>query len=457
VHLPAFGSKKNLMIQSKIAIIGSGPSAFAALAALKEKNISIDIIDAGNTVSDGQKVKSKRKLVNNSDFVYRNFYDEKTQQDESVDYINSFAVGGLSNVWGATVHPKLLIEGGTKKTFFSLIPVTRVADITKKEFPGLSIDKSIKKGNITVHDSSCLVEDTQDKCRLCSLCLDGCPYRLIWNSSHELNGYRNEGRINYHAKYKCLKLNIEHEKITIITSDKSGNQFDFGLYDKVLLATGPLETFRILSESNILDSNEAGLDQTDTFYILVRNDKDLKLDNRFGLAQLHLEINGEADLWIQLSAFSKSHIKILKSRFPFLSIFPENLLMRIFKKYSLGIGYIGVDNSSSLKFIYLDNNLVSIKAKLVKNRELITRVLKENSQDLDNLGLKIIHKTLQVLPVGGGAHYGNLNLNGENINSYLKKRNLLDLIEVIDLSSVKKVDLGPTTVLHMNSIFERFL
>lgn len=445
------------MIQSKIAIIGSGPSAFAALAALKDKNISIDIIDAGNTVSDGKKGKSKRKLVNNSDYVYSDFYDEKVQQDKSVDYINSFAAGGLSNVWGATVHPKLLKEGGSKKTFFSLVPLTRIADITKKEIDGLSIDKSIRMGNITVYDSSCLVENIQDKCRLCSLCLEGCPYRLIWNSSHELSDYRNEGKINYHAKYKCLKLNIEHEKITIITSDKSGNQFDFGLYDKVLLATGPLETFRILSKSNILDSKEAGLDQTDTFYILVRNDENLKLDNRFGLAQLHLEINGEAELWIQLSAFSKSHIKILKSRFPFLSIFSENLLMKIFKKYSLGIGYVGVENSSRLKFIYLDKNLVSIKAKLVKNRKLISRVLKENNQDLDKLGLKMLHSTLQVLPVGGGAHYGNLNLNGENINSYLEKRNLLDLIEVIDLSSVKKVELGPTTVLHMNSIFERFL
>ena len=321
MHLLASGSKKSLMKHNKIAIIGSGPSAFAALEALKQDNISIDVIDAGFEFSDGQKVKSNKKLLNENNFVYINFHNEKTKQDKTVDYISSFAAGGLSNVWGATVHPKLILDEKTKKNLLKLVPLTRITDITKKEFSNLSSDVCVKKGNITIYDSSCLVENTKDKCRLCSLCLSGCPYNLIWNSSNELNGYTDNSKINYYSKYRCSELLLESEGIRVIAFDKSKNQFNFGSYDKVFLATGPLETFRILSKSRVLNSNLAELDQTDTFYILIRNNRNLKLDNRFGLAQLHIEIKGEANLWVQLSAFSKAHIKILKSKFPFLHIF----------------------------------------------------------------------------------------------------------------------------------------
>lgn len=443
------------MNQNRIAIIGSGPSAFSALKALQEKGESIDIIDAGLTEVDGNFNKSKRKTANGNDFPYLNFNSKQEVYGKKIDFINSFAMGGLSNVWGATIHPNLTSETFQKNGLAKYLPITKTSDIVKNKlnYPEQVHDRN---GNlIYIYDSTCLVENKNTKCRLCSMCLSGCPYELIWNSATSFKSLGNSNQVNYFSKFRCFELQMHNHGVTVLAKNQANEDSKFGPYKKVLLATGPLETFRILNSSKIINTKKANLEQTDTFYILVKNHGETKFDSGFGLAQLHLEIFGDQKIWIQLSAFSKSHVQFLKNKFKLLNIFADSFLKYVLRNYCLGIGYVDSNSSAGISFEIVKNAKIEIKSNNIPKRNLVKNILKANLDNFSKLNLKPIRSTLIRLPAGGGAHYGNLNIGGENINSYLADIGMSEFVEVIDTSSSNFVELGPITVGHMFSIFEK--
>ena len=119
-------------------VIGSGPAGFAATKALLERNKTVIMLDAGikleqnkldrlnsikhfgfdklkdsKWINDNQDISIsgiKDKLSYGSDFPYRSIDKQYTINKEKIKFKSSFAQGGLSNVWGASVLPYLQSE-----------------------------------------------------------------------------------------------------------------------------------------------------------------------------------------------------------------------------------------------------------------------------------------------------------------------------------------------------------
>ena len=119
-------------------VIGSGPSGFAATKALLERKKKVIILDAGikleknkldrlnsinsmnfdkfkesKWINDNQEISIsgiKDKLSYGSDFPYRSADKQYIINNDKIKFKPSFALGGLSNVWGGSVLPFLQSE-----------------------------------------------------------------------------------------------------------------------------------------------------------------------------------------------------------------------------------------------------------------------------------------------------------------------------------------------------------
>ena len=94
----------------RFAIIGSGPSALACVWELMDSNIEISIFDTHITDSNLEShtprdSSQKFKLVGGSDYPYRHFRSGPEYETNGLAIPYSFAEGGLSSVWGATMLP----------------------------------------------------------------------------------------------------------------------------------------------------------------------------------------------------------------------------------------------------------------------------------------------------------------------------------------------------------------
>ena len=122
------------MTKDKVIVVGSGPSGITAAYALLEQGVNVCMLDVGLTVeperyqqvsdiiTDGNigkvrallndgtfdtsgPTRSYRKLAYGSDFPYRDTEAFIRCHSNQHEIHSSFAMGGLSNVWGGSVMP----------------------------------------------------------------------------------------------------------------------------------------------------------------------------------------------------------------------------------------------------------------------------------------------------------------------------------------------------------------
>ena len=101
----------------KLAVIGSGPSGWAVTKTLTDLGHQVTIIDSSLIESDvtdndtnNIDATLNKKLYFGSDLPYRSFPFGPSLNSQEVNPIFSFARGGLSLVWGATMYHRLPIE-----------------------------------------------------------------------------------------------------------------------------------------------------------------------------------------------------------------------------------------------------------------------------------------------------------------------------------------------------------
>ena len=195
----------------KIAIIGSGPSGWSAFQKAKKMGLDVQLIDAGlnesnlehNVQFQGQNSLA-RKLYFGSDLPYREFPSGPIAIRHGVNPLSSFAIGGLSLVWGATMLPYCqedtenwpLLSSRLNKYFkeiTQLIPVTGTSDRLSSTYGEFFSRRSVfqsprmvrfletleskVRGEIIFGSSRLAVEtglNQKSGCHYCNRCLIGC-------------------------------------------------------------------------------------------------------------------------------------------------------------------------------------------------------------------------------------------------------------------------------------------
>jgi ferredoxin len=411
-----------------------------------------------------------------SDLPYRMFPAGPQYASSQVNPLTSFAKGGLSLVWGATMLPYCSEDTlewpkhiSTLEKYFTEIigeiPVTGQFDGLSATYGNFYSRKGISPScrmirllesystlidhEVSVGVSRLAVETGApgvNGCIYCNKCITGCPSNLIWNSRDPVNG----------ATYLKLRLNKIEESISglnLEVVDVNGVSSVLGGFEKVFLGCGALETFRILASSGLVDKTAVLKDSATFFLPLIALPKlGFRSDNSFGLAQVFIRLgkrDSNPSSQYQLYEYADELILRTQRVLPFGKFLPKTILRFILKRMMVGIGYLDGKFSPSIKinllengsiFTELDSAGISVKQRNQRIQESIRRL----SKSIRTHGLLPLHSLTQIALPGEGVHFGAWLPMGER-SDLLGRPNGCHNIHVVDSSVLPTIAPGPIT------------
>lgn len=363
-------------------IIGSGPSGVAAAAALIARGREVLMLDAGLTMdaaaqglkermgafepdrwsaADRDAIGAVRRSEKSdsirpfgSDFLFRPAQGtEALAEPAGVHGLRpSFAKGGLSNGWGASVLPyhERDFDGwpiglaDLAPHYRAVAPMLGMAarrDGLADLFSGCPVDeerllpqsrqaaellrrmecKRPALARLGVHFGASR-QAIADGCRACAMCLYGCPYGLIFNAAREVDRMVAEGGLTYRGGVVASGFAETADGIIV---QAGGERFEG---ERLFIACGVLPTTLLALASLGLTDREVTILDSQHFYLPMLHGwsaGDPATDPRHTLAQLFWEIDDpavEAHLvHAQLYTYNDTYAPDMRSRFgPFAGV-----------------------------------------------------------------------------------------------------------------------------------------
>ena len=441
----------------KIAVIGTGISAFFLVKGLIENQIKPDVFDIGkkpdtktNTIKkivsdDPIKFKFSNSLIyNNETFIPKKNYfgDTFSYSNNNFDADTSNSFGGFSNVWGSTLN-KLskdkineypfsndfldnyydkVITILKEQNFYSDFNQKTEEDF-EKNFGKLSsqlFKSSLQRNkfsNFILQKS--LLAINSNECISCGLCLTGCPKDLIFNTNKFFEDLKNTNKIRLNLNHKLYKFE-KSKKSTINLYFKNQSSNITVNYDYIFICCGPIESSKILSNSlpNTYNTFEY---KTSQKYLSAfsRFPFFFKKDNfdKITLSSLSLKFFNKSENYIQISSVNN----LVLNKFKLLNKQKFNILRPILLNFLSSHMYLwaGLESSKSGKIIMRKkNNMFSTEN--IGNNET-KKIVKENLSLLRKYFYQFnyfyLPFSLNISSPGEGNHYGaNLPMKN-NINS----------------------------------------
>lgn len=327
----------------RVAVIGSGIAAISAARSLIERGIKPVILDAGGVLDDNRKrivlnlsslepdqwnEKEREFIASNPTVHGRNslpmklafgsdyFYGKSTSlapvETDGVMPPFSYAKGGFSVGWGATVLPpddcdlkswpirRTHLADHFKK-ILNRFPYSACDDQLSEHFPVYSesavplnltigntqILKELSRSNryssedLSFGQSRLLVQaeniGTQNGCKYCGYCMSGCPYGCIYKSTNELDEMISAGLVEYVSGVLVYSLKEKNDKVIVSYFDKDKKEKSL-VFDRVFLGAGAVGSTRIVMQSKQLYETKVRLLSTVGFVAPMLKFKSIPLD-----------------------------------------------------------------------------------------------------------------------------------------------------------------------------------
>ncbi|MGA3145963.1 MAG: GMC oxidoreductase [Acidimicrobiales bacterium] len=390
-------------------IIGSGPGAAGtALALTADPAHEVTVIDLGGTLeADLSLARSKiasieeaswspsdvgrinqqpspveigaipQKQAFGSDFPFR----DVGQLDgiEAVGPTNpsvvSGAYGGFSNVWGAQIMPfsratfdrwPLTLEdmeshyrsalsemtlAGAEDDLSEVFPLMveagqlpPLADRSERVLDRYQARRAFVRSHAITVGRARLAFRSGD-CTCCGLCMTGCPYQLIYSSSHTFDRLRSEGRIAYRPNLLATRLEERDGSPSVRVQDTNTGARQRFSADRIFVACGGIGTARLVLGSLGKFDRTTRVQESVQFVmptISLRPVPDPRQERNFTLNQFNLlyDHTGEAVDLCQIH-FYDYNPAFLSSLPSFLSgRRAEPVLAGLLRRISVGLGYI---------------------------------------------------------------------------------------------------------------------
>lgn len=390
-------------------IIGSGPAAAGvALALTEHPDQEVVVLDLGKSL-EGHRASGRARLAERSPSEWHDrdvaelagrartvkgeplpqkrtfgstFPFDNMGQLDGIDAsagangsVVSGAYGGFSNVWGAQIMPfseptfddwpcsfnhmephyrrvleevPLAAEADDLEAMFPLIhatspppsPSERTTDVVSR---GKRNRARLQRHGVTV-GSARLALRARD-CVRCGLCMTGCPYELIYSSSHTFDRLRRTKRVSYHDGLLVIGVAQQGDTCHVRAREvRTGQVVEFHA-DRVYLACGAIGTTRLVLASmaapprrvELLESIQFGLPFLSRHPTADPRTQDNHTLNQFNLV---VDVTGFGKDLVQVHcypynpAFSDSLPPPLRSR-PL-----EPVHRRIRQRVTVGLGYL---------------------------------------------------------------------------------------------------------------------
>jgi len=342
-------------------VIGSGPAGVACAAALLDAGAKVTMLDAGLELEAARRrqlsdlgsrpstswepealgflrdgVEATRdgiplKLAYGSDFAYRDPIGQPVTLD-GAHAKPSFARGGLSNVWGASVLPYRAQDMSDwpitasdlaphYRAALSMMPFSARRDRLEEQFPlyhdypgslgaGSQAEDLLRdlersatrlSARGVLFGASRLAVQAEGAggkpgCVHCGKCIYGCPYEFIYNSAHTVEKLRDNVAFSYRPGVVVERLVETGSQVELAGRSLEGESFRLS-GDKVFVACGVLSTARLMFAS--LDAYDRPVRALDNCYFLMpllryRGRPEAIRERLHTLAQVFIEVSDAA-------------------------------------------------------------------------------------------------------------------------------------------------------------------
>lgn len=468
----------------KIAIIGSGPSAAAALEQARGINeTEIYLIDTGLIESEGQALsENERKNVTKSylgsDHPYRRFeYASHIEQNRT--YIpRSFAFGGLSLVWGATMLPFLnedceewLVTPQQLEPFYrrvsSYVWVSGGDRLSSKLiYPDYgkigTLESSSRYQRLIANRSSAHLGACPSRvairtsgliggCILCGQCLQGCQYGHIWNSAAFIAGMNQNEFFKVRAYVD--RLFTSGRKVDISIKSHSGAVSILEGFDKVFIGAGVVETFRILSKSKMVSPTQQLSDSSISYIPFFSIFPFSKVnDNSHALTKMVFRLKHDLpgrSAHLQLYDIASDVESEIIQKFPMLRLLPSRVRKYLFTFFSIGILYLPSELSPKIEIKLKENG--DVACSLSENQtsdsqrlRYMRRIVRQNTFKFLRIGILPLNLAMVPKEAGSGVHTGSSFPMGASTDNLGRLHNVPN-IHILDASTLPDIPAGPIT------------
>jgi choline dehydrogenase-like flavoprotein len=334
-------------------VIGSGPSGVAAAAALIEHGREVLMVDVGEELEPSRaalrarmgstepsqwnradvaaaSLADRSERVNairpyGSDFLFRVPAAAKEWDELAGSQYPrpSFAKGGLSNGWGASILPYRdadmdawpIRAADLAPHYDAIAPIIALAarhDDLEQLFPAHRLDGErplplstqaqrllarLEKRRARLADAGIYFGQSRQAvsagCRRCAMCLYGCPYRLIFSAADVVDRLCASGRLRYRPDSYATRFAEDAGGVRLWVRNGAGELTELNA-ERLFVAAGVLPTaLLVLRSLDKPDSTVPLLDSQQFFLPLLHTwpaDPDPSTEPRHTLAQLFIEI-----------------------------------------------------------------------------------------------------------------------------------------------------------------------
>ncbi len=358
-----------------------------------------------------------KKLIYGSDFPYRDTHSFSQKKLEQVNITTSLAKGGLSNVWGATLlpyrkseldsswhsfydslekHYKLILEwlplsGGNEndslselfKTYQKSPGALRLSSQAEKLLGTLKKNEDALREHHVYFGQARLALNTNkenSECQYCNLCLYGCPYELIFNSSFVLDDLIKDENFTYIKNVLVKKVFESEDNVEIHTLVNGEDHIFTG--QRVFIGAGAIHTTKILVDSLNLQKKSFSVIESQHFllpFFQINGSKNILNERSHTLSQVFMELNSgrvfKENVHLQIYTYNDLYLRALKNTLGKLFFLFSPFIRFLFRHLVIAQGYIHSNESQEMTGIVEDDSL-SIKAKK-SQKQVVTKKLKK--------------------------------------------------------------------------------
>jgi ferredoxin len=451
-----------------VVVVGSGPSAFSALASIPP-SLNVALIDIGkgpaastetfvsdisnNILANGPSEKTLNRAFHFSLSAtqgigdFKKYFGDDFSYDSTNDrsqYIlpvkGSVGIGGFSAVWGSTVLPfsrkdlDLVSDRCKSDLIDGYQEISRLVRIQGKSNECSSYnsyanqDFSFSQSNLVgkIKPKSHKIIDKLNKfevlssqlmvagsnksntvsCLSCGLCHVGCPFGVIWDSAVAIKGLDRQ----FLQQLRGEVIQFSEEENFVRTSYIDNGDWKIVESTYLILCSGPISTARIVMNSNPKIS-EIRISDSQTYFKQSFSLRKIKnVDFRNTLAEVMCSVSNKSMTTLLAQLYSRSSYSDFRAikEFPILSKVPRFFLEALLSRVVTALVYLPGEFSGEISVFRGEGKKFTISG--IESKKISLQRMIANFKfwiGMFTRGFILLPFLDKKLPIGGGNHIGN--------------------------------------------------
>lgn len=462
------------------AVIGSGPSGWAALDYLVSKGIKPTLIDIGNTeeshlnfetpgTTSSSAVAQKARNGSNHMYTYPSSPDLFHNFEGTVPLTSAF--GGLSTVWGTNLQgfewpgKDLTTAKAFSKSLTEIIkklpttgghdqldqvykwPVDFKAETNISQRSDRVLNRFQKNKTWVLGKARNATAGASNGCISCGKCLTGCPVGVIYSTEQDIQNWQKTSAIET-VSAQVLRIFQTYESYwEIELLDRNTEEIFTVFAKKVYLGAGSIASAIILMRSNICQET-VYLEDTQVVYLpfLSFRDKSAKHTD-FSLAQLFLETESglfdknslHISIYEHSETFKERAAKLFPKLAPLIPSFAYRRLMA-------GIAFLPSELSGRIKVSKSTNQIEVSTVEATDLHRTIATLFRRIFPTFLKIGLIPLRLVSSAGNVGSSYHLGALKSGDGLITNDQGQIAGFPNLYLIDSCSLPLIPAGPITL-----------